>query len=185
METAGTKSARRNAESGSDLNTYLTVFGASPRKAEIVTFSLKAFLKDLGLAWVSLLSGGWIREDGQRMQEGGDLLKDMELPGSPDPRDDPHPPRSVIGALLLKIYFGVGYDRIEANLKGMREFFWASSILPAISSIYPSSFEILSFNVSRPSKKSFTALISRSFNHCLPLLVQRFLSLYSTPLLRS
>ncbi|KXA96482.1 hypothetical protein AKJ37_05130 [candidate division MSBL1 archaeon SCGC-AAA259I09] len=52
-----------------------------------------------------------------------DLLEDMELPWSPDPRGDPHPPRSVIGALVLKIYFGVGYDGIEAKLKGMKEFF--------------------------------------------------------------
>ncbi len=52
-----------------------------------------------------------------------DLLGDMELPWNPDSRGDPHPPHSVIGALVLKIYFDVGYDGIEAKLRGMKEFF--------------------------------------------------------------
>jgi len=42
------------------------------------------------------------------------LLRTMETPWTPDPRGNPHSPQSVIGALVLKIYYSTSYDEIEA-----------------------------------------------------------------------
>ncbi|KXB05515.1 hypothetical protein AKJ49_00650 [candidate division MSBL1 archaeon SCGC-AAA382A03] len=52
-----------------------------------------------------------------------DLLEHTEPPWTPDSRGNPHPPQSVIGALVLKIYYSTSYDEIEARLKGMKELF--------------------------------------------------------------
>ncbi len=52
-----------------------------------------------------------------------DLLRTMEIPWTPDPRGNPHPPQSVIGALVLKIYYSASYDEIEARLKGTKQFY--------------------------------------------------------------
>jgi len=51
------------------------------------------------------------------------LLKHTEPPWTPDSRGEPHPPQSVIGALVLKIYYSTSYDEIEARLKGMKQFY--------------------------------------------------------------